>query len=279
MTRTMTLTLTSSLMMLAAACSSTDPGTVDRAAGDPVDAPVVDDPADPDPDATDPDPGSPPAGRPLSQDEKDALSTILGDVDVGGGLELGDLDELGTVTLTLVNAPVTPSPNSGPVSVTVMDGFALQTLQSFGNQSFDFTIVVAFDGLDAQAQTVDELVFVFAPLVDVGTVAVGDAQIDEAFAVYADEVSDLTYFGQSGDFTIDAITLDPTTETDPCKSLGEPYGCPTVEGTFEGTLQTSTLGFTGVVVISNDGLPSGTGTPLDIIADIDVPLARTTFSD
>ncbi|MEO0601822.1 MAG: hypothetical protein AAF211_10325 [Myxococcota bacterium] len=268
MTRTMTLTLTSSLMVLATACGTTDVDSVNR--GAPIaDTPSVDDPADPE---------APPASRSLSDEERNALGAILNGLPIDGDIELGGMNELGRVVLSFDNGPVAMTSGNNAITSTVMDGLAFQSLQTFGAQSFDFTVLVAFNGLDPVAQTVDELVFAFAPIVDPGTVAVAEVpDFDEAFGVYIDEPNDLTYFAQSGNFSIDAITLDPTTQFDPCAADG--FNCPTVEGTFEGTLDVSALGFTGVGTISNTGLPAGSGIPIDITAVIDVPLGRTTFSN
>lgn len=158
-----------------------------------------------------------------------------------------------------------------------MDGLAVQTAQSAGGGVFEFTILVAWTGLNVQNQTVDEAFMVFAPeLVDPGTVALGTVStfVDDAWAIYTDVINDESYYSTSGPFDITGLTLDPATQVD----CSEPsYSCTHIEGTLQGDLDMDSLGFPGAVFSNDPGMPSGTGTPLAVLATFDVPVGRTTI--
>lgn len=291
MTRwTMTLAMAGGAMMMACGETGLDPLEPGANPGgdDVVDAP--DDPTDP---GTEPN-----QVRSLSQADKDAIGAILEGVDGLGGWTdgMGAVDEVGTLTLDFGLARPAPTTTgttgtSGKVGVTVMDGFAFQASDTFGGDTFEFTAVIAWDGLDAKAQTVDEMLIILAPdIVDPGSVDVVSLFVDDpsqkpefgAMAFYSDYPAGKAYIGTGGTFTIDAVTFD--TEV-PCTDAPKWFTtCTVSEGQLEGELDIEALGFDGSVIVIGGGVPgpSGKGSgngqldEVELTAEFDLPVSRIT---
>jgi len=269
MNRTMTLMFTSFAMVACApGADSPDappPGTVDG------DDPAVtdDDPTTGSPDTPD-DQTTPPAGpRPLTDDELEALAVAFD----SAPFDLDEATEVGPVTVTLTD------PGTGVATTSVMDGFAIQTAQGSGGSFYlDFTILVAWEGLDPKAQTVDASLMLYAPtLVDPGSVGLGmvSTYFTDPWAIYTDAAGDETFYSTTGDFDIAAVTLDPATAVD----CSDAYvTCTHIEGDLEGDVDFESLGFPGAVFSNDPGMPGGTGAPLDLTATVDVPVSRTTLA-
>ena len=280
MTRLMPLALASSLIVVMA-CGETD-STI-APANLPED--VVENPGADAPDQPADEPESPREPRQITEDEKEALNNALQGLPFG--VDLQGISDVGTILLTF-NGPAPTPPNTTTTTTTAptstaLDGVAIQTasgVSTSGTPVLEFTILVAWDGLDETNQTVDELFLVFAPfLVDAGTANLGPVTdvFDDAWSIYADVANSMTYYSEQGEFVIDTVTLDPATEVD-CSGAG--FTCTQIEGTLEGELDMTAIGFTSTgTVITNSNVPTGPGTTLDVTAEFDVPVGRTTISE
>ena len=162
---------------------------------------------------------------------------LLASVGVTVPHEVGELG-LGEVVVTLTDAGTEIE----------MEGMAIQ-LQS-DDRFYDNTIVYAWSGLDADAGTVDHLLWF-----------------------------DVTYHSEDGTLTIDAVSLDADTEvdcTDTSFQFEDEATC--TDGTVEGGLDMTALGYEGLgasyVGPSSRGVSTST---LALTVEYDVPVQRISF--
>lgn len=202
-----------------------------------------------------------PAGS-LTQDELDVLNALglglpasIDDIEVG----------LGDVVVT---------PASGlPID---LEGLAIQWQSD--DRFYDNTLVFAWSGLDVAAGTADTLLRFRAA----GLAAPGDLPLDAlsnamlpSWVLFSDATADATYYADDGTLSIDAVSLDASTEVD-CSGGSETATCST--GTVEGEIDMSTLGYDGFG--ANYRAPANRGvstSALDVSITFDVPVQRTSF--
>lgn len=281
-TMTLPLALAAATWMVACGSISENPAGPD---GNPGDVTLPEAPEAPGAD----EPEAPGADRALSQAQRDALVAALGDVELLSGMlpGMGDVDEIGTLTVTTNvdnPAPVTTGTTTGAAS---MDAVAYQLSITDGSDTFTETAVIAWDGLDEKAGTVDELLVVFAPdLLDVGSADIGSIIsfngpakgpfVPTGFALQIDNVNGTSLISESGTLDIDVLTLDPAVACDvlPPKAAT----CTEADGDLEGSLDMDAYEFPvdgGVISIDFD---PATEPLVTFTADFDVPVTRTTIT-
>lgn len=288
MTRMMPLSLALAAGTLMAACSTISANPADPS--NPGDVTLPEAPENPDGDEPGAEaPQTPGADRSLSQGERDALATALGEVGMLSAYVdgMGDVDEVGTLTVTTNFANPAPTTTSTTASAATMDSFAFQVSITDGTDVYTETALIAWSGLDEAAETVDELLFVVATdLLDAGSADIGSiigfgdpangSTSFMGFAIQIDNINGTSLISESGTFDIDSITLDPAVDCDVLPAGAAT--CTEAEGDLEGSLDMDAyeapVDSDGVIVIdvsADDDLANFT-------ADFDVPVTRTTIT-
>ncbi|MEO0601615.1 MAG: hypothetical protein AAF211_09270 [Myxococcota bacterium] len=253
----------STLMVLVAAVSTACGGTEVRLRNALDTEPIVDEAVDPE---------APPVQVSNAVNSTTPLTITQDEIDLLDDLGLGLGDDPSAYNYGLGQVVVTPAAGT-PI---VMDAVAIQ-LQS-DDRFWDNTLVYAWSGLDVNAGTADYLLrFRAAGIADPAVQpldALSNAMLP-TWIIFSDEAADTTYYNEDGTLTIDAVTLDPTTEV-PCTAFSENATCST--GTLEGDIDMSTLGYAGFG--ANYQAPNDRGvstSTLDLTATFDLPVQRASI--
>ena len=219
--------------------------------------------------------------RTLSDRERQALTVALGGVGFFGPMQMGanpteEFREVGQIEVSGRQLAITTGGGSE-----VWEGTGMQLDFYLGEDptsgeafQFQHTGVIAWTGLDVDAQTVDEAVIVFADgIVDAGSIELG--QPDPAtwssdwtggIAIVYDGDTGESYLAEEGTFEIDEVSFD---------SEEDCLGAVVVEVDGDGIDATCAVS-TGTLDGSFDVTAEGPAGDVDRAADFSVPAMRLT---
>lgn len=226
-----------------------------------------------------------PSGTTLSQQQKNVISTALTNMDAGAGTAvgalgvaaLGFLNQVGSLsagTAASVNAAINASV-SGLRSTTYEGAVGIQIVisdQTTPANSYTFTAVIGWDGLNTSAQTVDEIVLAGVETVGSatpppnGTYLFTSQSSPFGTGLYFNRTTSSLYVASSGNFTLSSTSFSGGGTN--CSAQG--VTCNYVTGSMGGSMQ-----------FGASLIPGGTGPATytqSAVSFASLPAVRITFS-